>query len=230
MVSARCTGGQAVVARVSCFSRGRIYDLYRDLHLSDTRLFWHYGDVTDGACLSSFIMEIAPDEIYNLAAQSHVRVSFDQPSFTVDVGALGTLRILEAARQLNRRKQVRFYQASSSEMFGRVVEVPQRETTPFHPRSPYACAKVFSFHQTVNYREAYWLFACKGILFNNEPPRRGESVGPLHGIPVGVKDIIDVAGMPTKCGSPLREDAPQAECDAAIVANLRAAGARIPRK
>ena len=116
----------------------------------------------------------SPDEIYNLAAQSHVRVSFDQPIYSVDVVGLGTLRLLDAVRQLNRRKEVRFYQASSSEMYGKVCEVPQRETTPFHPRSPYACAKVFSYWQTVNYREAYNLYACNGILFNHESPRRGE--------------------------------------------------------
>lgn len=164
-----------LVRRASSFNRGRVDHLYRDPHLPDTRFFLHYGDLTDGSSLSNLILEIEPDEIYNLAAQSHVRVSFDQPIYSVDVGALGTLRILEAARHLARRKEVRFYQASSSEMFGKVVEVPQRETTPFHPRSPYACAKVFSFYQTVNYREAYGLFACNGILFNHESPRRGES-------------------------------------------------------
>jgi GDPmannose 4,6-dehydratase len=119
--------------------------------------------------------QIEPDEIYNLGAQSHVRVSFDQPLYTVDVDALGTLRLLEAVRSLNRRKTVRFYQASSSEMFGKVCEVPQSEKTPFHPRSPYACAKVYSYYQVANYREAYGLFACNGILFNHESPRRGET-------------------------------------------------------
>jgi GDPmannose 4,6-dehydratase len=125
--------------------------------------------------LSRIVLETEPDEIYNLGAQSHVRVSFDQPTYTVDVVATGAMRVLEAAKQLNRRKTVRFYQASSSEMYGKVCEVPQTETTPFRPRSPYACAKVFAFHQTANYREAYGLFACNGIMFNHESPRRGET-------------------------------------------------------
>jgi GDPmannose 4,6-dehydratase len=135
----------------------------------------HYGDLSDGSSLTNLILTVEPDEIYNLGAQSHVRVSFDQPLYTVDIGALGTLRILEAARQLNRQKSVRVYQASSSEMYGLVAETPQRETTPFHPRSPYACAKVYSHYQVMNYREAYGLFACSGILFNHESPRRGET-------------------------------------------------------
>lgn len=164
-----------LVRRASSFNRERIEHLYQDPHLPDTRLFLHYGDLTDASVVSRLILDIEPDEIYNLAAQSHVRVSFDEPVHTVDVGALGTLRLLDAARQLKRRKEVRFYQASSSEMFGEVAETPQRETTPFHPRSPYACAKVYSFYQTVNHREAYGLFACNGILFNHESPRRGES-------------------------------------------------------
>ncbi len=164
-----------VVRRASTFNTGRIQHLYRDPHEPDTRLFLHYGDLTDGTSLSNLILTLEPDEIYNLGAQSHVRVSFDQPLFTVDVDALGTLRILEAARQLQPRHPVRIYQASSSEMFGKVRETPQRETTPFHPRSPYACAKVFSFYQTVNYREAYGLHASNGILFNHESPLRGET-------------------------------------------------------
>lgn len=164
-----------MVRRASSLNRQRIDHLYQDPHLPTTQLFLHYGDLTDGGSLTNLILDVAPDEVYNLAAQSHVRVSFDQPSYSADVGGLGTLRVLEAVRQLNRSKTVRFYQASSSEMFGKVAEVPQRETTPFHPRSPYACAKVFSFHQTVNYREAYGLYACNGILFNHESPRRGES-------------------------------------------------------
>ena len=164
-----------VVRRASTMNRGRIDHLYADPHLSTTKLFLHYGDLSDGSSLTRLILDIEPDEVYNLAAQSHVRVSFDQPIYSVDVGALGTLRLLDAVRQLNARREVRFYQASSSEMFGKVVEVPQRETTPFHPRSPYACAKVYSFYQTVNHREAYDLYACNGILFNHESPRRGES-------------------------------------------------------
>lgn len=164
-----------VVRRSSSFNTERIEHLYEDPHEPGARLFLHYGDLTDGTALSNLVLSVEPDEIYNLGAQSHVRVSFDQPLFTVDVDALGTLRILEAARQLQRRQPVRVYQASSSEMYGKVHEVPQRETTPFHPRSPYACAKVFSFYQTVNYREAYGLHASNGILFNHESPWRGET-------------------------------------------------------
>jgi GDPmannose 4,6-dehydratase len=137
------------------------------------RLFLHFGDLTDGTSLSHLVKEIMPDEVYNLAAQSHVRVSFDQPVYTVQADALGTLRLLEAIRDLG--LPTKFYQASSSEMFGKVVETPQKETTPFHPRSPYGCAKVFSYWQTVNYRESYGMFACNGILFNHESPRRGET-------------------------------------------------------
>ena len=164
-----------LVRRASTFNTERIEHLYQDPHEPNPRLILHYGDLTDGTALSNLILTVEPDEIYNLGAQSHVRVSFDQPLYTVDVDALGTIRILEAARLLQVRHEVRVYQASSSEMFGKVCETPQRETTPFHPRSPYACAKVFSFHQTVNYREAYGLFACNGILFNHESPRRGET-------------------------------------------------------
>jgi GDPmannose 4,6-dehydratase len=164
-----------LVRRSSSFNTGRVDHIYQDPHESNRQLVLHYGDLTDGGSLTNLILTIEPDEIYNLAAQSHVRVSFDQPIYSVNVGALGTLRVLDAARQLNRNKRVRVYQASSSEMFGEVTETPQRETTPFRPRSPYACAKVFSFHQTVNYREAYDLFACNGILFNHESPRRGET-------------------------------------------------------
>jgi GDPmannose 4,6-dehydratase len=164
-----------LVRRASTFNTERIEHLYQDPHESDTRLFLHFGDLTDGTSLSNLVLSLEPDEIYNLGAQSHVRVSFDQPLYTVDVDALGTLRILEAARQLQQRQPVRVYQASSSEMYGQVREIPQRETTPFHPRSPYACAKVFSFYQTVNYREAYGLHASNGILFNHESPWRGET-------------------------------------------------------
>ncbi|HEV2970680.1 MAG TPA: GDP-mannose 4,6-dehydratase [Pirellulales bacterium] len=164
-----------LVRRASTFNTERIEHLYQDPHETDTRLFLHFGDLTDGTSLSNLVLSLEPDEIYNLGAQSHVRVSFDQPLYTVDVDALGTLRILEAVRQLQRRQPVRVYQASSSEMYGQVREIPQRETTPFHPRSPYACAKVFSFYQTVNYREAYGLHASNGILFNHESPWRGET-------------------------------------------------------
>ena len=162
-----------VVRRSSSFNRGRIEHLYRDPHAPDCRLFLHYGDLSDGMGLSRIVQEVAPDEVYNLAAQSHVRVSFDNPVYTVDIVAHGTLRLLEAVRDLSRTKAVRFYQASSSEMFGEVHETPQRETTAFRPRSPYACAKLYAHHQTVNYREAYGLYACSGILFNHESPRRG---------------------------------------------------------
>lgn len=164
-----------VVRRASSFNTGRIEHLYQDPHAAGTKLFLHYGDLTDSGALTDIVLAVEPDEIYNLGAQSHVRVSFDQPIYTVDSGAMGTLRLLEAARHLNKRKQVRFYQASSSEMFGKVVEVPQSETTPFYPRSPYACGKVYSFFQVLNYREAYGVYACNGILFNHESPRRGET-------------------------------------------------------
>lgn len=164
-----------VVRRASQFNTERIDHLYPDPHDPQRRLFLHYGDLSDASSLTNLILTVEPDEIYNLAAQSHVRVSFDQPLYSVDIGALGTLRVLEAARQLQRQKDVRVYQASSSEMYGKVVETPQSEATPFHPRSPYACAKVYSHYQVMNYREAYGLFACNGILFNHESPRRGET-------------------------------------------------------
>jgi GDPmannose 4,6-dehydratase len=164
-----------LIRRSSTFNTGRLDHLYQDPHETDSRLILHYGDLSDGTAVLNLVLSIEPDEIYNLGAQSHVRVSFDQPLYTADIDALGTLRMLEAAVQLDRRKSVRFYQASSSEMFGQVSEVPQTERTPFHPRSPYGCAKVYSHHQTVNYREAYGLFAVNGILFNHESPRRGET-------------------------------------------------------
>lgn len=164
-----------LVRRSSSFNTQRLDHLYQDPHDVEKRLILHYGDLADSGRLTQIILDVEPDEIYNLAAQSHVRVSFDSPIYTTDIDATGTLRILEAARQLNKRKNVRVYQASSSEMFGDVQETPQTETTPFYPRSPYACAKVYSFFQTVNYREAYDLFACNGILFNHESPRRGET-------------------------------------------------------
>ena len=161
-----------MIRRSSSFNTGRIDHLYADPH-EHPRLQLVHGDMTDGSNLAAIIGEIKPDEVYNLAAQSHVRVSFDQPIYSVNVGAVGTLRLLEAIR--SSRLVIRFYQASSSEMYGKVVETPQTEKTPFYPRSPYACAKVYSFWQTVNYREAYGLFACNGILFNHESPRRGET-------------------------------------------------------
>lgn len=161
------------IRRSSTFTTDRIDHLYVDPHLSEARLYLHYADLTDANSLSRLVTETSPDEVYNLGAQSHVAVSFDNPLYTADVDALGTLRLLEAVRLLD--KDVRFYQASSSEMYGTAEEVPQSETTPFHPRSPYGVAKVYSFWQTVNYREAYGLFACNGILFNHESPRRGET-------------------------------------------------------
>ena len=164
-----------IVRRASSFNTGRIDHLYQDPHEIGSKLLLHYGDLADGQSLTNLVLNIEPDEIYNLAAQSHVRVSFDTPLYTHDITGAGALRILEAARQLNKYKPVRVYQASSSEMFGDVLEIPQTEATPFRPCSPYACAKVYAFHQTVNYREAYGLFACNGILFNHESPRRGET-------------------------------------------------------
>jgi len=161
-----------IMRRSSSFHTGRIDHLYKDPH-EHPRLRLVYGDLTDGSNLSTIINEIQPDEVYNLGAQSHVRVSFDMPIYTADTDALGTLRLLEAIRSTD--KPAKFYQASSSEMYGKVIETPQTEKTPFYPRSPYGCAKAYSFWQTVNYREAYGLFACNGILFNHESPRRGET-------------------------------------------------------
>jgi len=161
-----------IMRRSSSFHTGRIDHLYKDPH-EQPRLRLVYGDLTDGSNLSTIVNDIKPDEIYNLGAQSHVRVSFDTPIYTADADGLGTLRLLEAIRRME--KPAKFYQASSSEMYGKAVETPQTEKTPFYPRSPYGCAKVYSFWQTVNYREAYGLFACNGILFNHESPRRGET-------------------------------------------------------
>jgi len=161
-----------IMRRSSSFHTGRIDHLYKDPH-EHPRLRLLYGDLTDGSNLSTIINDVEPDEVYNLGAQSHVRVSFDMPIYTVDTDALGALRLLEAIRSCD--KTVKFYQASSSEMYGRAVETPQTEKTPFYPRSPYGCAKAYTFWQTVNYREAYGLFACNGILFNHESPRRGET-------------------------------------------------------
>ncbi|WDQ15640.1 GDP-mannose 4,6-dehydratase [Rhodopirellula sp. P2] len=163
-----------IVRRSSSFNTDRIDHVYRDPHEA-SNLHLHYGDLTDGQNITNLVLDIQPDEIYNLGAQSHVRVSFDSPVYTVQTVAIGSLNILEAARQLNKQKPTRVYQASSSEMFGDVIETPQTETTPFQPQSPYACAKVYAFHQTVNYRHAYDLFASNGILFNHESPRRGET-------------------------------------------------------
>jgi GDPmannose 4,6-dehydratase len=166
-----------IIRRTSTFNTDRIDHIYIDPHSPDAKLFLHYGDLTDGTTLRRILEEVKPREIYNLGAQSHVRVSFDSPEYTVDSVAMGALRILEAVRDYQQRTgiEVRFYQAGSSEMFGKVIEVPQTETTPFYPRSPYSCAKVYAHWQTINYRESYDLFACNGILFNHESPRRGET-------------------------------------------------------
>ncbi len=166
-----------IIRRTSTFNTDRIDHIYEDPHKEGVRLFLHYGDLTDGTTLRRILEEVKPVEIYNLGAQSHVRVSFDSPEYTVDAVGMGTLRLLEAIRDYQHRTgiQVRFYQAGSSEMYGLVQAIPQTETTPFYPRSPYACAKVYAHWQTVNYRESYNLFACNGILFNHESPRRGET-------------------------------------------------------
>lgn len=166
-----------IIRRTSTFNTDRIDHIYVDSHNPDARLFLHYGDLTDGVTLRRILEKVQPMEIYNLGAQSHVRVSFDSPEYTVDTVGMGTLRLLEAIRDYRHRTgiDVRFYQAGSSEMFGKVQDIPQKETTPFYPRSPYACAKVYAHWQTVNYRESYGIFTCNGILFNHESPRRGET-------------------------------------------------------
>jgi GDPmannose 4,6-dehydratase len=162
-----------IIRRASSFNTARIDHLYKDPHINGVKLFLHYGDIADSTNLIKLLYRIQPDEVYHLAAQSHVRVSFDIPEYTGDVTALSTIRILEAIRETGVKSK--FYQASSSEMFGKVHEVPQRETTPFYPRSPYGCAKVYAHWATINYRESYDMFACCGILFNHESPRRGET-------------------------------------------------------
>jgi GDPmannose 4,6-dehydratase len=162
-----------IIRRASTFNTARIDHLYQDPHVNGVRLFLHYGDLADSVNLTKMLYELQPDEVYNLGAQSHVRVSFDIPEYTADVTGVGTIRILEAIRESGVKP--RFYQASSSEMYGKVQEVPQTETTPFWPRSPYGCAKMFGYWATVNYRESYGLFASNGILFNHESPRRGET-------------------------------------------------------
>ena len=162
-----------VIRRSSSFNTGRLDQIYQDPHVPDAHLRLVYGDLNDASSLNRILRTIRPDEIYNLGAQSHVRVSFDIPEYTAEVTGVGTVRLLEAIRELGLRPK--FYQASSSEMFGKVQEIPQRETTPFYPRSPYGAAKAYAYWITVNYREAYRLFACNGILFNHESPRRGET-------------------------------------------------------
>src|SRR5438128_701388 len=162
-----------IIRRASVFTTQRLDHIYSDPHFSKTSLMLYYGDMADASALARLIGRIQPDEIYNLAAQSHVRVSFDSPEYTTDVTATGTVRLLEAIRESGIK--TRFYQASSSEMYGKVLEIPQNENTPFYPRSPYGCAKVFAYWITVNYRESYGLHASNGILFNHESPRRGET-------------------------------------------------------
>ncbi|MAD94580.1 MAG: GDP-mannose 4,6-dehydratase [Rhodobacteraceae bacterium] len=161
--------------RASQFNTQRIDHLYQDPHVDHRRLILHYGDLTDSSNLTRILSEVRPDEVYNLGAQSHVAVSFESPEYTADVDAMGTLRLLEAIRFLGLEKTTRFYQASTSELYGLVKETPQKETTPFHPRSPYAVAKLYAYWITVNYREAYGMYACNGILFNHESPKRGET-------------------------------------------------------
>ncbi len=162
-----------IIRRSSSFNTGRIDHIYKDPHDKDNRLHLVYGDLTDSSNVNKIINDIRPDEVYNFGAQSHVKVSFEVPLYTANVDALGTLRILEAIKTI--KKEIRFYQAASSEMFGKATESPQTESTPFHPRSPYGCSKVFAYWATVNYRESYDIFACNGILFNHESPRRGET-------------------------------------------------------
>lgn len=162
-----------MIRRSSSFNTGRIDHIYRDPHEKNVRLFLHYGDLNDASSINTLLRNIKPDEIYNLGAQSHVRVSFDIPEYTGEIDALGAIRILEGIRETE--IDTKFYQASSSELYGKVVETPQKETTPFYPRSPYACAKAYAFYITQNYRESYGMYACNGILFNHESPRRGET-------------------------------------------------------
>jgi len=187
--------------RSSLFNTDRIDHLYQDPHVDHRNFILHYGDLTDSTSLIRVIQTIQPDEIYNLAAQSHVAVSFESPEYTANADAIGTLRILEAIRILGLEKKSRFYQASTSELFGKVQEIPQKETTPFYPRSPYACAKLYAYWITVNYREAYGIYACNGILFNHESPIRGETfvtrkiTRALARIKLGLQDRLYLGNM-----------------------------------
>jgi GDPmannose 4,6-dehydratase len=193
-----------VKRRASSFNTVRIDHLYQDPHDKDVRLKLHYGDLTDSTNLIRIIQEVQPEEIYNLAAQSHVAVSFETPEYTANSDAVGTLRVLEAIRILGLEKKTRFYQASTSEMFGKVQETPQKESTPFYPRSPYGAAKVYAYLITVNYREAYGLYACNGILFNHESPLRGETfvsrkiTRALTRIHVGLQDSLHLGNLDSK--------------------------------
>jgi GDPmannose 4,6-dehydratase len=187
--------------RASLFNTDRIDHLYQDPHVSDRRFILHHGDLTDSSSLIRIIQQVQPDEIYNLAAQSHVAVSFEEPEYTANSDALGALRILEAIRILGLEKKTRFYQASTSELYGLVQEIPQRETTPFYPRSPYAVAKLYAYWITVNYREAYGIYACNGILFNHESPIRGETfvtrkiTRALARIKLGLQDCLYLGNL-----------------------------------
>jgi len=187
--------------RASSFNTARVDHLYRDPHEQNVRFFMHYGDLTDYTNLIRIIQEIKPEEIYNLAAQSHVKVSFETPEYTANADGLGTLRILEAIRILELEKKTRFYQASTSELFGKVQDIPQKETTPFYPRSPYAVAKLYAYWITVNYREAYGMYACNGILFNHESPIRGETfvtrkiTRALARIKIGLQDTLYLGNL-----------------------------------
>ncbi len=187
--------------RASSFNTARVDHLYRDPHEADVRFFMHYGDLTDSTNLIRIIQEVQPDEIYNLAAQSHVKVSFETPEYTANADGLGTLRILEAIRILRLEEKCRFYQASTSELYGKVQEVPQKESTPFYPRSPYAVAKLYAYWITVNYREAYGIYACNGILFNHESPIRGETfvsrkiTRALARINTGMQDTLYIGNL-----------------------------------
>lgn len=190
--------------RSSLFNTDRIDHLYHDPHEEDVRFFLHHGDLTDTSCLIRIIQQTQPDEIYNLAAQSHVAVSFEEPEYTANSDGLGALRILEAIRILGLEKKTRFYQASTSELYGLVQEVPQKETTPFYPRSPYAVAKLYAYWITVNYREAYGVYACNGILFNHESPNRGETfvtrkiTRALARIKLGLQDCVYLGNLDAK--------------------------------
>ena len=190
--------------RTSLFNTDRIDHLYKDRHEKEVRLFLHYGDMTDSSSLIRIIQQIQPDEIYNLAAQSHVAVSFEEPEYTANSDALGVLRLLEAIRILGLEKKTRFYQASTSELYGLVQEIPQKETTPFYPRSPYAVAKLYGYWIVVNYREAYGIYACNGILFNHESPNRGETfvtrkiTRAMARIKLGLQDCLYLGNLDAK--------------------------------
>ena len=190
--------------RASSINTDRIDHLYQDPHEKDRKFILHYGDLTDSSSLVRIVQEVQPDEIYNLAAQSHVAVSFEEPEYTANSDALGTLRLLEAIRILGLEKKTRFYQASTSELFGKVQEIPQKETTPFYPRSPYAVAKLYSYWMVVNYREAYGMYACNGILFNHESPIRGETfvtrkiTRALARIKLGLQDCLYLGNLDAK--------------------------------